>query len=44
MNYLTKIEKRFNIEEINKHLYHFKSEIEFDKEFDFSEGIFLGKG
>ena len=35
---------RYNIQEINKNLYDFKNEKDFNLEFDFSKGIKLGKG
>ena len=38
------INERYNIEEINKHLYDFKNEKDFNSEFDFSKGKKLGKG
>ena len=37
-------ENRFNVDEINKNIYHFKSKKEFSEEFDFNNGIFLGEG
>ena len=36
------ISKRFSIEEINKHLYNFKSKNEFNNEFEFDKGTKLG--
>ena len=38
------INKRFSFELINKETYHFKSEKEFEEEFDFQKGDLLGKG
>ena len=36
--------KRFEINNINKNLYHFKNKKEFEDEFDFKNGLELGKG
>ena len=38
------INNRYNIKEINMHLYDFKNEKDFNLEFDFSKGKKLGKG
>ena len=38
------IKERFMIEKIKEYLFEFKSESDFNKEFDFTEGKKLGKG
>ena len=41
---LINLKEKINIKQINKKIYHFKSKKEFDNEFDFNDGIYLGKG
>ena len=39
-----KLDKRIDLEEINKEFYHFKSKRDYETEFDFNNGLLLGEG